>query len=117
MADDADRFAVIRREAADDGVIVSKTPVAVQLVEPREQALHIIEGARTRRVPRDEHTLPRSEIRVELPPYLFGSTPQAVDRSLPFGRAREHAERLDLLEENAYRLFEFEEFRHSTLEP
>ena len=38
---------------------------------------------------------------------------QRINRSHPFWRLRQHAERLDLLEENTDGLFEFEKFGHT----
>ncbi len=46
VTEHGDRLALVLREAADDGVVVGETAIAVQLVEPGEQAFDIVEGVR-----------------------------------------------------------------------
>ena len=108
VADDADRLAFVVGEAADDRVIVGEAAVAVQLVEAGEQRVDVVERVGPRRMPRDQHPLPRRQVRVELGPDLVGAPPQRLDRALPLRRLRQHAERLDLLQQDADGFFEFE---------
>jgi hypothetical protein len=86
-------------------VVVGKAAIAVQLVESREEPLDVIERARAGWVPGDEHALPGRQVLVELRAYLLGPRAKRVNRSLALGRPRQHAERLDLLQQHAAGLF------------
>ena len=108
VADDADRLAAVLGKASDDRVIVREPPVAVQLVPAGEQPLDVVERVRTVWMPRHEDPLPRRQIRVKLGTDLVRPPSQAVDRALPLRRLRQHAQRFDLLQEHADRLFELE---------
>ena len=90
-------------------MVVGEAPIAVQLVEAGEEALDVVERVRPGRVARDQHALPRRQVGVELAADLLGPRARsALDRSLALRRARQHAERFDLLEQHADRFFEFE---------
>jgi hypothetical protein len=66
VTDDHHRLAVEARQSADDGVIVGKRAVAVQLFEIGKDQLQVIERIRPLRMPRDLRNLPRSELGVDL---------------------------------------------------
>ena len=112
MPDDGDGIPPVFGEAADDRVIVGEAAIAVQLVPMREQPLHVVERVRPVRVARDEHALPRRERLIELAPDLIGTPPKRLDGPLALRRARHHADRLDLLQQDANGLFEFEKISH-----
>ena len=65
VPDHHDRRALVERGARDNGVVVGKAAIAVQLDEVREQALDIIERRRPARMPGHLHTLPRRQVLVE----------------------------------------------------
>ena len=71
-ADDHDRFVVQPRRPANDGGVVGKEAVAVQLGEVSEHPLDVIERIGAMRVPRNLHLLPRAEIGVDFSALLRG---------------------------------------------
>ena len=107
VSDNRDGLSLVVGRAADDGVVIGKAPIAVQLVEPGEEALDVVERVRPGRMPRDEHALPGRQVGVDLGADLFGARAERVDRPLALRRPRQHAEGLDLLQQHANRFFEF----------
>ena len=105
--------ALVARDARHDGVVVGEAAVAVDLDELGEEQLDVLEDARPRRVPRHQHPLPRRQVSGTA---RRGSTRRArrrlLDLRLARRRRRQHRERLDLLQQDADRFFEFEQFRH-----
>ena len=95
--------------AGDDGVIVREATIAVKLVEVGEEALDVVEGVRPAGMPRDEDPLPRRQVGVDLAANVVGAPPQRVDGPLALRRPRQHAQRLDLLQQDANGLFEFQQ--------
>ena len=112
VPDDRDRLPLVVGEAGDDRVIVGEAAIAVQLVEVGEQPLDVVERVRPVRVPRHQHALPRRQGLEDLGADLVGAPPQRLDRLLALRRLRQHAEGFDLLQQDADRFFEFEQFSH-----
>ena len=81
--------------------------------KPVNRRVDVVERVGPGRVARDQHALPRGQARIQLAADLLGAPAQRVDRPLPLRRLRQHAEGLDLLQQDADRLFEFEKlWRH-----
>ena len=109
MPDNGDVASSIVAEAADDGVIVGEPAIAVQFVEAGEQPLHIVERVGAVGMPGDENALPGREVGVDLDSNLVGAFLKGFDGPLALGRARQHAQRLDFLQQDADRFLEFQQ--------
>jgi hypothetical protein len=88
MAYDHAAFVAEAREPAHDRGIVAERPVAVQFLEPGENAVHVIERVRPLRMARDLRDLPGVELGVDVlgerlalllqPSDLFGDVERGV---------------------------------------
>ena len=65
LSDNHDRVAVEKRRAADEGLIVFKLTIAVQLLKTIAHGVDVIEGVGAFRVPGDLDLLPRRQMRVD----------------------------------------------------
>ncbi len=116
MADEQHRLAVVLGKTGHDRVIVGEAPVTMNLDEAGEEPLDEVLESGTILVARDLHPLPGSEGPVELRADRFEPPPQRLDLALDRERARQRLERLDLLQENGDRLFEFENLKRHIYE-
>ena len=66
VTDDRNRPVGEETESGDDGLVVGKAAVAVDLDEVGRQRLDVVERIRPPGMPRDERFLPGSEVRVDL---------------------------------------------------
>jgi hypothetical protein len=109
VPDDENRLGLVFGEAGHDGVVVGKAAVAVDFREAREQALDVVLERGTIGMPCDEHPLPRRQRTVQLRPHGLNAPAQLLDLPVAGVGVRQQFERLDLLEEDGNRLFEFEQ--------
>ena len=96
-------------EAADDRVVVGEAAVAVQLVEAGEQPLDVVERVRPVGCRATSTRCHGVSVGVQLGADLVGAPAQRLDRPHPLRRLRQHAEGFDFLQQDADRLFEFEQ--------
>ena len=66
MADDHDFMTVKAGHAANQGMVVGETAVAVDLAPVGKDPLHILQHERALRIPRQLRFLPRAEMRRHL---------------------------------------------------
>ena len=113
MADDHAGLAVEAGEAADDGLVIAKIAVAMQLFEVREHMFHVIKGIRPLGMTRDEGDLPRRELAVDVLGQGLALDFQAADlfRDIHRRIVLDEAQLLDLGFQLGHRLFEFEKGR------
>ena len=113
----AHRLAVVVGKAGHDGVVVAEAAVAVHLDEIGEQQADVVEHVRPGGVPRHLHALPGRQGPVDLAPDRLDAAAEALDLPIALGRGRHQLEGLDLLLQDADRLFEFKQFGHRPLRP
>jgi hypothetical protein len=73
------RLAVETRQATDDRLVIGIRAVAVQLMEVREDFVHVVHGVGTLRMTRDLGYLPGRELGVEVFGELLTFLREAVD--------------------------------------
>src|SRR5262249_14272865 len=84
-------------EAGDDGRVVGEAAVAVQLDEPRKEAIDVVLGVGPRRVARQLHLLPGRQVGEDLLLQLARARVRQSDVGAQLGRAAADAhELLDL---------------------
>src|SRR5690606_17906535 len=108
VADHHDRLAVEPRQAADDRAIVPERPVAMQLVEVREQRADVLERLGALRMARDHGHLPWRQLRVRVLQERFALLAQPAELlgDVYGGIVLDEPKRIDLLLEVSDRLFE-----------
>ena len=91
-------------------MVVGEPPVAVNLDEVGEQTLDDVLETGPVRMTRDLHALPRRERPVQVAANRLDASLERLD--LPIARvgARQHRQRVDLLQEHGDRLLEFQGF-------
>jgi hypothetical protein len=112
VPDERDRLSFVVPQAGHDRGVVREPAIAVQLDHGGKEPFDVIERVGPVGVPCHEHALPRRQTLEDLHPDLVGAPAQRVDGPLARRRLRQHAERLDLLQQDADGFFEFEQFRH-----
>src|SRR2546426_8243398 len=111
VADDHAGRVAEARQAADDRGVVGEGAVAVQLLEMREQHLHIIQRVRPLRMARHLRHLPGRQLAVDVLGKRLAALGEPLDllRDVDRGVVRHVAQLLDALLELGDRLLEFEE--------
>ena len=79
MADDHDALAIEAGQATDDGRVVGKGTVAMQLVEVGHQRLDVVQRVGALRMARHQGRLPRGELFVEILQLAVALGAQPVD--------------------------------------
>src|SRR5918993_2585549 len=115
VPDNEHRHALVEGGARHDGVIVSEPSITMDLDEIAEQETGVLEHARPGRVTSNLYALPRRQVTVDFGADRLCPAPQPLDLRFALGGCRQHRQRLDLLEQDADRFFEFQQIWHVSL--